>query len=169
MNAVEVMFAGHGAAAFFPIGIDGADVAEIRGDAGDGGEEEMIFAAAGKVEGETAFGHFAEEESGIFGKGVEMRGEFAVRNVFDKKFENFFVGRGGDGVGAFDGFIAGDDAEGGVLTGFEGKVCAGIDVEEEEVVGNGTAVDDFGDMKFFGSDGQGASRLMGRTMSRYRF
>ena len=56
--AISASFGGF--AMLFPVPVEGADVADERGDSGDGADEEMIFAAAGGVESEAALRGFTD-------------------------------------------------------------------------------------------------------------
>jgi hypothetical protein len=162
VHAEEAMLAGHGRAALFPILINRADVTDVGSDAGDGGEEEMIFAAAAEVEGEAAFGETAEEERGVFFQFVEERSEFSLGDAFDEEFEDGLVGGGGDGVGAFEALVAGEfDAEGSVLAGEIGEGAAGIDCEDEEVVGDIAAIENACGKKFIRISDQESPRGIG--------
>src|SRR5580698_2844392 len=136
LEAVELVVTGHGAVAFLPILIQGADVADEGRDAGDGGEQQVVGAAAAKVEGEAAFRYFAAVELVAFLQFVEERCQFALRDELDEKFEEtFFVRRRDDRVGALDALFAAVDAECGVLTRFEGKWPARIDFYQPQIFG----------------------------------
>ena len=161
LHAEEAMVAGHGCATLFPILINRADVADIGSDAGDGGEEEMVFAAAAEIEGETALGEAAEEELGAFLQIVEDGREFSFGNALEEKFEDGFIGGGVDGVGAFKRPFLVFDAESGVLAGEIGEGGAGIDFQNEEVLGDVAAIEDAGGKKFFRIGDQRSPRGIG--------
>ena len=148
LHAEEVMLAWHGCATLFPILIKRAYVADIGSDSGDGGEEEMIFAAAAQVKSKAAFGETPEKERSVFRHFVKDRRKFALGDALDEEFEHGFVRRGGDGIGTLEALVAEFDAEGGVLAG---EICvrpAGIDFQDEEVFGDFAAIKDTGLMKF---------------------
>ena len=131
LHAKEAMLTGHGCAALFPILINRADVADIGSDAGDGGEEKMIFAAAAEVEGEAAFGEAAEQELGAFLQIVEDRRKFSFGDALEEKFEDGFVGGRDDGIGALERPFTVFDTESGVLAGEISVRTAGIDFQNE--------------------------------------
>jgi hypothetical protein len=150
LDAKETMLSGHGRAALLPILINRADIADVRRDTGDGGKQEMIFAAAAKIEREAAFGEAAKKQRGADMHGVEEGRKFAVGDAFDEEFQGGFIGGGADGVGALDALVTFEfDAEGGVLSGKKGKRSAGIDFQDEEVFGDVATIEDFCGMEFF--------------------
>jgi hypothetical protein len=148
LHAEEAMLAGHGCAAFFPVLMERADVADVGSDSGDGGEEQMIFTAAAEVEGEAAFGETAEEERGVFLHFVEEWRKFSLGDALDKKFEDGFVRRRGDGVGALEALVAHFDAKRGVLAGKIRVGSAGIDLQDEKVFGDFAAIKDASGKEF---------------------
>ena len=161
LHAKEAMLAGHGCAALFPILINRADIADIGSDAGDGGEEKMIFAAAAEVEGEAAFGEAAEEELGAFLQIVEDWRKFSFGDALEEKFEDGFIGRGDDGIGALERPFTVFDAESGVLAGEIGVRTAGIDFQNEEVFGDIVSIENAGGKKFFRIGDQKSPRGIG--------
>ncbi len=148
LHTEEAMLAGHGCATFFPILIDRADVADVGSDSCDGGEEEMILAAAAEVEGEAAFGETAEEKLGVFLHFVEEWRQLALGDALDEKFEDGLVGRRGDGVGALEWPFGHVDAECSVLTGEIRVGAARIDFQDEEVFGDFAAIENAGWKEF---------------------
>lgn len=161
VHAEEVMLAGHGCAALFPILIDRADVTDIGSDAGDGSEKQVILAPAAEVEREAALGETSEEELRAFMQIIEDRRKFSFVDAFDEKFEDRFVRRGSDGVGAFERAFTAFDAEGGVLAGEIGEGSARIDFENEEVRGDVAAIEDAGGKEFFRIGDQMSPRGIG--------
>src|SRR5208283_3257586 len=154
LHAEEAMLAGHGCTSLFPILINRADIADVGSDSGDGGEEQMIFAAAFEVEGEASFGEAAEEELRVFFHFVEDGREFALGNALDEELEDGFIRGGADGVGALESLIALLDAESGVLASQVGEGAAGIDSQDEEVFGDVAAIEDARGKKFLGISDQ---------------
>ncbi len=166
LHAEEAMLSGHGCAAFFPILIKRADVADVGSDTGDGGEEQVIFAATAEVQGEAAFGETAEEERSVLLHFVEERRKLALRNALDEKFEDGFVRRRGDGIGALEALVVAHfDAEGGVLAGEIGVGAAGIDFQDEEVIGDFAAIKDAGGKEFVWTGDQESPQGIGCEIS----
>ena len=161
LHAEKAMFAGHGCATFFPVLIQRADVTDVGSVSGDGGDEQMIFTAAAEVEGEAALGETAEEQRGVFIHFVKERRKFAFRDTLNKKFENRFVRRRGNGVGAFEAFIAEFDTEGGVLAGKISEGRTGIDIQDEEVFGDLAPIENAGGKEFFWIGDQESPRGIG--------
>ena len=161
LHAEKAMLAGHERATFFPVLIQSANVADVGSDSGDGGEEQVIFAAAAKVESEAALGETAEEQRGVFMHFVKERRKFAFRDTLNKKFENRFVRRRGNGVGAFETFVALFDTQGGVLAGKISKRRTGIDFQDEEVFGDLAPIENAGGKEFFWIGNQESPRGIG--------
>lgn len=149
LHAEEAMLPGHRCAALFPVLIDRANVANVRSDAGNGGEEKMIFAATAEIEGEAALGEAAEEKRSSGLHLVEDGSKVSLWNALDKEFEHGFVGRGTDGIGAFEAIFAVFDAEGSVLSGEIGEGAAGIDFQDEEIIGDIAAIENARGKEFF--------------------
>src|SRR5208337_2805537 len=101
-------------------------------DSGDGGEEQMILAAAFEVEGEASFGEAAEEELRVFFHFVEDGREFALGNALDEELEDGFIRGGADAA-----------AEGPrrLLPGAALLPRLGSGVGRESTRGNGTPAD----------------------------
>lgn len=162
LHAEEAMLAGHRCAASFPILVKRADVADIGSDAGDGGDKQMIFAAAAQVESEAPFGETAEEELGVLLHFVEEGRELALGDALDEEFENGFVRRGGDRVGTLKAFVVAHfDAERGVLAGEIRVRPPGIDFQNEEVLSDFTAIKDTSGKKFIWTGDQESPQGIG--------
>src|SRR5271157_2855287 len=149
LNAKEPMLTRHRSTALFPVRSNGADVADIGRNSGDGSQEKVVLAATAEVQGETPFGESAKKERSALVHRIEERGEFAVVDAFHEELQDIFVRRGAQRVGAFDALVLHFDAQSGVLAGEIGERAAGVHMKQEKIIGDDTAVKDFGGQEFF--------------------
>lgn len=161
LHAEQAMLPGHGCAALFPILIDRANVADVGSDAGDGGEKEMVFAAAAEIECEAALSEAAEEKRSSDLHLVKDGSKVSLWNALDEEFEYGFVRRGTDGIRALEALFAVFDAEGSVLSGEIGEGAAGIDFQDEEIIGDIAAIENAGGKEFFRIGDQRSPREIG--------
>jgi len=154
LKTIKLVAAGHGAVAAFPVAIKRSNVADKRRDAGDGGNQEVVGAAAAQVERETALSDSAAQKSVAYAESVEIRREPAVGNEFKKKFEKLFIRGGNDRVGALDALAVAFESESGVLAGTEFERDAGIEAQEPQVRGK-IATFENASMKMLISSGRG--------------
>ena len=120
---------------FSPVLPQRAHVADVRCDAGHGREQEMVGAAARRVEREAAFGDFPRIHRVARPEPVEERRELALRHQLEEELDLALVWRRDDRIRPFDQSLAVVDAERGVLAWSEVELPSGIDADHPEVVG----------------------------------
>ena len=119
--------------AFLPIFVQGAYKTYVRGHAGYRADQQMILAAADRVEHKAAFAGLPHQQFIASLERVNLRGQFAMRNQFEEEFDFSLIGRGRDGIRAFRAFVLALHAEGGVLAGSELELGSGIDANHPEL------------------------------------